>query len=135
MTGYTGSLRYMAPEVALRQPYTEKVDVYSFGIMVWQMARDRVPFKGYAKDNFMKQVVVNGERPKLDSSWPPSFTDLLTRCWCKDPKVRPSFEAIKGELDILIGEVLDNKSGRGKKVKMMKGKSESIIKSPTSNWF
>jgi serine/threonine protein kinase len=46
MTGYTGSLRYMAPEVALRLPYTEKVDVYSFAIMVWQMARDRVPFKG-----------------------------------------------------------------------------------------
>jgi hypothetical protein len=38
MTGNTGSLRYMAPEVALRKPYTEKVDVYSFGIMVWQMA-------------------------------------------------------------------------------------------------
>ena len=46
LTGNTGSLRYMAPEVALRQPYTEKVDVYSFGIMVWQMARDRIPFKG-----------------------------------------------------------------------------------------
>ena len=46
MTGNTGSLRYMAPEVALRKPYTEKCDVYSFGILVWQMARDRVPFKG-----------------------------------------------------------------------------------------
>jgi serine/threonine protein kinase len=38
MTGNTGSLRYMAPEVALRKPYTEKVDVYSFGILLWQMA-------------------------------------------------------------------------------------------------
>ena len=49
MTGNTGSLRYMAPEVALRKPYNEKVDVYSYGIMVWQMARDRVPFKGLSK--------------------------------------------------------------------------------------
>jgi len=46
MTGNTGSLRYMAPEVALKAPYSEKADVYSFGIMIWQMARDRVPFKG-----------------------------------------------------------------------------------------
>ena len=46
MTGNTGSLRYMAPEVALKQPYNEKADVYSFGIMVWQMARDRIPYKG-----------------------------------------------------------------------------------------
>eukprot|EP01031_Cornospumella_fuschlensis_P025890 gene25890-31264_t len=135
MTGYTGSLRYMAPEVALRQPYTEKVDVYSFGIMLWQMARDRVPFKGYNKDNFIKQVVIGGERPKLDSSWPHAFTDLLTRCWYKDAKVRPSFEAIKGELDILIGEVLDIKHGRAKKGKLLKGKSDSAIKSPTGSWF
>ena len=49
MTGNTGSLRYMAPEVALRKSYNEKVDVYSYGIMVWQMARDRVPFKGLSK--------------------------------------------------------------------------------------
>jgi serine/threonine protein kinase len=37
MTGNTGSLRYMAPEVALRRPYSEKADVYSFGILVWQV--------------------------------------------------------------------------------------------------
>ena len=53
MTGYTGSLRYMAPEVALRLPYNEKVDVYSYGIMVWQMARDRVPFKGTIPHSLM----------------------------------------------------------------------------------
>ena len=46
LTGNTGSLRYMAPEVAKKESYSEKVDVYSFGVLVWQMAKDRVPFKG-----------------------------------------------------------------------------------------
>ena len=49
MTGNTGSLRYMAPEVALKKPYNEKADVYSFAIMLWQMARDKVPFKGMTR--------------------------------------------------------------------------------------
>ena len=64
MTGNTGSLRYMAPEVALRLPYNERADIYSFGIMVWQMARDRVPFKGMGREDFMSLVVLGGERPK-----------------------------------------------------------------------
>jgi serine/threonine protein kinase len=37
MTGGTGSLRYMAPEVALNKPYNEKCDLYSFGVLLWQM--------------------------------------------------------------------------------------------------
>ena len=69
MTGNTGSLRYMAPEVALRQAYSEKIDVYSFGIMVWQMARDRVPFKGMDRGQFMSEVVLGGDRPKWVSSF------------------------------------------------------------------
>lgn len=44
MTGETGTLRYMAPEVVLSKPYTEKVDTYSFGIVVWTMATNTVAF-------------------------------------------------------------------------------------------
>lgn len=102
MTGYTGSLRYMAPEVALRLPYTEKVDVYSWAIVVWQMARDRIPFKGLNRDEFFQLVVADGERPKLDKTWPPAFSDLLTQCWHKEPLRRPSFEVISLELDKLL---------------------------------
>eukprot|EP01042_Synura_sphagnicola_P000799 gene799-885_t len=67
MTGYTGSLRYMAPEVALRQPYNEKCDVYSFGIILWQMARSKVPYEGLTSQTFLQHVVVNDlVEPDLD---------------------------------------------------------------------
>eukprot|EP00596_Hydrurales_sp_CCMP1899_P008334 CAMPEP_0119047376 /NCGR_PEP_ID=MMETSP1177-20130426/52811_1 /TAXON_ID=2985 /ORGANISM="Ochromonas sp, Strain CCMP1899" /LENGTH=669 /DNA_ID=CAMNT_0007021909 /DNA_START=346 /DNA_END=2355 /DNA_ORIENTATION=- len=102
LTGNTGSLRYMAPEVALRQPYTEKADVYSFGIMVWQMARDRVPFKGLSREDFMTHVVTAGQRPKLDKSWPSGFSNLLTASWHKDSQSRPSFQAIVAQLGKLM---------------------------------
>jgi serine/threonine protein kinase len=106
MTGCTGSLRYMAPEVALKLAYNEKVDVYSFGILLWQMARDRPPFKGLKKEEFMSSVVENGERPKLDKTWPVGFSQLLTKCWDCDPQIRPSFAMINDKLNELIEDDL-----------------------------
>jgi serine/threonine protein kinase len=104
MTGYTGSLRYMAPEVALRQTYTELVDVYSFGLILWQMARDRVPFQPYNKQEILQYVVSNHERPKLSASWPPKFCALLADCWHQDYLQRPSFAEIVTRLTQLQEE-------------------------------
>ena len=104
MTGFTGSLRYMAPEVALQEPYTEKVDVYSFGIMLWQMAKDKVPFRGMSKQDFMENVIMGDLRPKLDKSWPRGFRSLLTNCWQRNSGSRPSFSMIIQDLDSLIDD-------------------------------
>lgn len=118
MTGYTGSLRYMAPEVALREPYTEKVDVYSFGIMLWQMAKDRLPFKGLGRQEFFRDIVQGGGRPKIDKTWPAGFNDLLCRCWRRDPEERPSFAMIIIDLNKLISSIGAKKHGprRGKPI-------------------
>lgn len=99
MTGTTGSLRYMAPEVALRQIYSEKVDVYSFGIMLWQMAADKVPFKGLSRDDFMDRVIRKGERPEIGMFWPSWLVSLLHICWSPSPSLRPSFAVVIQLLD------------------------------------
>eukprot|EP01036_Dinobryon_divergens_P036451 gene36451-47461_t len=65
MSGNTGTLIYMAPEVALSKPYTEKVDIYSFGIILWQLASGVVPFSGMAREEYMHRVVRMGSRPQL----------------------------------------------------------------------
>ena len=41
--------------MALKKPYNEKADVYSFGIILWQMGRDKVPFKGLSRTEFMEK--------------------------------------------------------------------------------
>lgn len=65
----------------------------------------------------MKLVVIGGERPKLDSSWPTAFSNLLTKCWHADPTQRPSFSAIVDELDRLLqGEVSSRKPSRSNSV-------------------
>lgn len=102
MTGNTGTLRYMAPEVALAKPYNQSVDTYSFGIILWQIVKGKVPFSGLGRRTYMENVVVGGERPRLDRSWPKAFSRLLQRCWNEDRTLRPSFSEVTSELDALI---------------------------------
>ena len=102
MTGYTGSLRYMAPEVVLEQPYNEKVDVYSYAIVLWQMAKDKVPFKGLNKEEFTTQVVGQDFRPKMDKKWPQAFITMLQNCWDRDPLKRPTLAHCASELNKMI---------------------------------
>ena len=68
------------------------------------MARDRVPFKGMNKEEFMRNVVAGGQRPKLDKSWPSGFSSLLVNCWNSDAQQRPSFTSLVQELSKLIEE-------------------------------
>jgi len=102
MTGYTGSLRYMAPEVVEEKPYNEKVDVYSYAIVLWQMAKDKVPFKGLNKDQFTQQVVGENFRPKMDKKWPQAFSAMLQQCWDRDPLKRPTLAHCASELNKMI---------------------------------
>ena len=104
MTGQTGSLRYMAPEVMLCREYNEKVDVYSFAVILWQMATGKIPYDGATKDEFIKFVGKKGYRPELSNHWPKSFKDLLVACWNPDFILRPAFGAVVGVLDRLILE-------------------------------
>lgn len=94
MTGCTGSLRYMAPEVARREAYNEKVDVHSFGILLWQLATCSTPFPDHTRETFMKEVIHDGRRPKLYPNWPQWFTDLLQQCWHPISNRRPSFHTV-----------------------------------------
>ena len=109
LTGNTGTLRYMAPEVALGRQYNSSVDVYSFGVIVWQVLRSKVPFRDMGKKAYIQEVVVGGKRPALDRRWPLGFSQLLQKCWHEDKDARPTFSQIVGELDSLIQEA----QGRG----------------------
>ena len=88
--------------MALQQPYAEKVDVYSFAIVVWQMATNKVPFKDFNKALFMTEVVGKGERPKLSKRLPQELNSLLLSCWHSNWRCRPSFATIVKRLDGLM---------------------------------
>ena len=106
LTGNTGSLRYMAPEVAIGHPYTESVDTYSFGVLFWQICALATPYSGYTCKMHSDLVVGQGYRPKPDNSWPIPWTDLMRRCWSATIQERPDFGDIIETLDEEIEEML-----------------------------
>eukprot|EP00904_Undaria_pinnatifida_P003883 jgi/Undpi1/13496/HiC_scaffold_8.g03155.m1 len=84
MTGETGSTRYMCPEVAMQLPYNEKADVYSFGLILWEMLSLRRPFEGLNRKEFVQSVIKGGRRPPLQNDWSGSLRELMRRCWDED---------------------------------------------------
>jgi len=90
MTGETGSLRYMAPEVASNKPYGHSADMYSFAIMLWEMLQMEKPFASFSKNMHSELVVIKGARPKINPAWGPSLNGFLKSCWHQDPTKRPT---------------------------------------------
>jgi len=101
LTGCTGSLRYMAPEVARKLPYDYRVDSYSFGLLFWQICKLSVPFDTFTIEMHSELVVHKGYRPDIDHMWPLSWRNLITSCWHGNIQERPNFDKI---VDILQKE-------------------------------
>lgn len=96
-----GSPVWKAPELFDRQhDITEKVDVYAFGLILWQLlTRDQVFkefFSGYTEEAFGRQISA-GYRPEIPPGTPRELAELMRGCWEEDPDARPSFsEVVQG---------------------------------------
>ena len=100
----TGTSRYMAPEVfeafESGSNYTQKVDVFSFAILCWEMlTRKRAYNDTYmTMDQVARAVRETGLRPKLPDRWDQELSNLLSRAWAQQPGDRPSFQQLAAEL-------------------------------------
>ncbi|XP_061900412.1 mitogen-activated protein kinase kinase kinase 7 isoform X2 [Entelurus aequoreus] len=95
MTNNKGSAAWMAPEVFEGSNYSEKCDVFSWGIILWEVITRRKPFDEIGGPAFrIMWAVHNGTRPPLITNLPKPIESLMTRCWSKDPSQRPSMEEI-----------------------------------------
>lgn len=92
MSGKTGSLRYMAPEVAKELPYNETADVYSLAMMAWQIFAMQVPFSGYSISMHNTIVVEKGGRPKIDPKWGDKLGEWMGKAWSPKIPLRPSMK-------------------------------------------
>uniref|UniRef100_A0A8C1NB55 Mitogen-activated protein kinase kinase kinase 7 n=2 Tax=Cyprinus carpio TaxID=7962 RepID=A0A8C1NB55_CYPCA len=95
MTNNKGSAAWMAPEVFEGSNYSEKCDVFSWGIILWEVITRRKPFDEIGGPAFrIMWAVHRGTRPPLIENLPKPIESLMTRCWSKDPSQRPSMEEI-----------------------------------------
>ena len=88
---------YSAPEVLLEQELTEKSEVYSFGMIVYEIITNRIPFDNLPQTEFAVRII-ECNRPMLNDSIPAIYRNLIERCWSQNPINRPSFAEIVYEL-------------------------------------
>lgn len=111
----TGTNRWMAPKIInlsdsnQRSPlrrhevlkYPFKCDIYSFGMVCYEILTRCIPFTTISDLNDIKKKIMKGERPKLPNDCPCELQSLIKRCWNQDPQERPSVGEICSELKYL----------------------------------
>ncbi|KNC49595.1 TKL/DRK protein kinase [Thecamonas trahens ATCC 50062] len=106
-----GTPLYLAPEVVRDERYSHKVDMYSFGMVLYQMLTGTPPFAvragdgriiyKYSRVQLVMKVAVEKERPKLPTAMPGVLTDIITSSWAEDPDARPEASALLAALAVI----------------------------------
>jgi serine/threonine protein kinase len=104
MTGMTGTLRIMAPEVIANTHYGLSSDVYSFGILLWEVFACEPAHLEMDFGSHVELVVHQNVRPRrlAQGIIPDRVQYLAEECWSADPSKRPSFEDIQRRLEAEI---------------------------------
>ena len=105
-----GVLPYIAPEVLHSHKFTQKSDIYSFGIIMYQIADGEPPFRNWlSDDNLLAMRICNGLRPEMPDSAPDEYKKLAERCCDADSNNRPvNGEELYYIIDKLIKGIKDN---------------------------
>ena len=104
MGTFCGTPSHVAPEIVKMQGYSSKADVFSFGIILWEFAMERRPYKDL-RGMACAWEVANGRRPEIpkEGDCPTGLVEIMTACWQQEPEERPSFKEVMAQLHKLMG--------------------------------
>ncbi|ERM93492.1 serine/threonine-protein kinase EDR1 [Amborella trichopoda] len=109
-----GTPEWMAPEVLRNEPSNEKCDVYSFGIILWELATLRMPWSGMNPMQVVGAVGFQNRRLDIPKEVDPLVARIIWECWQTDPNLRPSFaqlaSALKPLQQLVVSQQLDAQS-------------------------
>lgn len=94
-----GTPCWVAPEIFRNDPYDEKVDVYSFAILIWEIMASRKPYADNDGLDLTVQVGRKGLRPARLQNVPEELHQLMTQCWQEEPSKRPDFQYVMRALE------------------------------------
>jgi mitogen-activated protein kinase kinase kinase 7 len=106
----------MSPEVGLEIGYRTEADVYSYGILLWEMCSLNKPFAEYkTADEFEQAVFIRGVRPSMKKHWPRLLRETIDKCWSKRPSQRPSMESVESVLREVKTSLSGGEGGGGER--------------------
>jgi serine/threonine protein kinase len=89
-----GVIPYIAPEIFKGSKFTKEADIYSLGMIMWELTTSCKPFDNVKHDIQLVYKILDGERPKITEDTPECYANLMKSCWDPDPKKRPSIKDI-----------------------------------------
>ncbi|EXX67400.1 Cdc15p [Rhizophagus irregularis DAOM 197198w] len=95
-----GVIPYIAPEIFKGAAFSKEADIYSFGMIMWELTTGCKPFANVEHDIHLIYKILDGERPNITEDTPKCYADLMKSCWDPDPKKRPSIGKIFFIIDI-----------------------------------
>ncbi|KAG9295601.1 hypothetical protein G9A89_000966, partial [Geosiphon pyriformis] len=94
-----GMVPYIPPKVLKGEDFTLAGDIYSFAMILWELATGKPSFHDYSHDNILTMAILSGARPKIIFSLiPPSIAEIIKKCWGANPKDRPTANEVEEKL-------------------------------------
>ncbi|RHZ43859.1 hypothetical protein Glove_851g8 [Diversispora epigaea] len=89
-----GIIPYMAPELFKGQTYSYASDIYSLGMIMWELTSGHRPFHDREYGPKLILDILDGKRPEITEDTPECWANLMKRCWHPDPSQRPTIQEI-----------------------------------------
>ena len=100
-----GNIPYVAPEIlrakTKQDPYTKYSDIYSLGILLWEISSGKTPFEDY-NDYTISTAILSGAREEKILDTPNEYYELYSKCWDDEPEKRHTIENVYKVLENLL---------------------------------
>ncbi|KAH8345149.1 hypothetical protein KR059_006935 [Drosophila kikkawai] len=94
-----GTYAWMPPEVISVSTYSKSSDVWSYGVLLWELITGETPYKGFDPLSVAYGVAVNTLTLPIPKTCPETWGALMKSCWQTDPHKRPGFKEILKQLE------------------------------------
>jgi len=97
-----GSYPWMAPETMQAKPFTSAADIFSLGVIIWELLSGKEPWEHARSADIIRQEVLAGIRLSIPNEVHPGFQQLVQQCWNPDPSARPSAKTVFDQVSSIV---------------------------------